>query len=137
MVNSRISGIQESGLHFGPHLIDSSNIFATTAHSFAFVNIKPVLEGRQLFLLVFLNDQSILIKFFLFQFFKLIRICVYRSRTQKSMIKDVLVAPIRPVTALKDLKDAETADLFILAKKIQKIIQVRYLTAAGKNNSHL
>ncbi|CAD5226767.1 unnamed protein product [Bursaphelenchus xylophilus] len=71
-------------LYFAEIPIPPEQVFIKSEHSFAFVNIKPVVEGH------------------------------------------VLVSPIRKVKRLTDLDDKETADLFIVAKKVQKVLEDHY-----------
>ncbi|VDM62602.1 unnamed protein product [Angiostrongylus costaricensis] len=71
----------ETPLKFGEFPISNDTIFYRSAHSFAFVNLKPVLNGH------------------------------------------VLVSPKRVCYRLTDLSDAETADLFIVSKKVQKMLE--------------
>ncbi|GMR48473.1 hypothetical protein PMAYCL1PPCAC_18668, partial [Pristionchus mayeri] len=66
---------------FGKFSIPPSQIFYRSAHSYAFVNLKPVLDGH------------------------------------------VLVSPCKPADRLTDLSDEETADLFCLAKKVQRMLE--------------
>ncbi|KAI5064093.1 hypothetical protein GOP47_0020763 [Adiantum capillus-veneris] len=40
------SGPQEDHLMFGPYKIGVGEVFLTTAHSFAFVNLRPVVPGH-------------------------------------------------------------------------------------------
>ncbi|CAJ0572122.1 unnamed protein product, partial [Mesorhabditis spiculigera] len=68
-------------LKFAQHPIKPDFIFARSAHSFAFVNLKPVLDGH------------------------------------------VLVSPVRVAKRLNDLTDEETADLFVLCKKVQRMLE--------------
>uniref|UniRef100_A0A0K0DJ02 CN hydrolase domain-containing protein n=1 Tax=Angiostrongylus cantonensis TaxID=6313 RepID=A0A0K0DJ02_ANGCA len=71
----------ETPLKFGEFPISNDTIFYRSAYSFAFVNLKPVLNGH------------------------------------------VLVSPKRVCYHLTDLSDAETADLFIVSKKVQKMLE--------------
>ncbi|CAJ0928645.1 unnamed protein product, partial [Mesorhabditis belari] len=71
-------------LHFSQHLIKKEYIFARSAFSYAFVNLKPVLNGH------------------------------------------VLVAPLRVVKHLTEISNEETADLFNLSKKVQKMLEAHY-----------
>ncbi|KAL3068574.1 hypothetical protein niasHT_030865 [Heterodera trifolii] len=71
---------------FGHIQIYGVQCFLRSAHSFAFVNIKPLLDGH------------------------------------------VLVAPLRVARRLTELSDAETADLFVVAKKVQKMLTNIYGT---------
>uniref|UniRef100_A0A1I7XR52 bis(5'-adenosyl)-triphosphatase n=1 Tax=Heterorhabditis bacteriophora TaxID=37862 RepID=A0A1I7XR52_HETBA len=73
--------LDDSVLMFSEFPIASECIFYRSALSFAFVNLKPVLNGH------------------------------------------VLISPKRPALRLTDLTDAETADLFIVAKKVQKMLE--------------
>ncbi|KAE9421207.1 hypothetical protein Angca_004095, partial [Angiostrongylus cantonensis] len=73
--------VEETPLKFGEFPISNDTIFYRSAYSFAFVNLKPVLNGH------------------------------------------VLVSPKRVCYHLTDLSDAETADLFIVSKKVQKILE--------------
>lgn len=70
-----------SALMFGEFTIAAESIFYRSAHSFAFVNLKPVLNGH------------------------------------------VLVSTKRLCKHLTDLTDEETADLFVVAKKVQKMLE--------------
>ncbi|PIO66555.1 hypothetical protein TELCIR_11730 [Teladorsagia circumcincta] len=89
-----------SPLLFADFPIAPESIFYRSAYSFAFVNVKPVVNGREcidlLFLLYFIP-------------------LVY--------VADVLVCPKRVCNHLTDLTDAETADLFIVCKKVQRMIE--------------
>ncbi|KAF8374050.1 nft-1 [Pristionchus pacificus] len=76
--------IGNESLPFGKFPIPPSQIFYRSAHSYAFVNLKPVLDGH------------------------------------------VLVAPCKQVDRLTDLTDEETADLFCLAKKVQKMLEAQH-----------
>ncbi|GMS96013.1 hypothetical protein PENTCL1PPCAC_18188, partial [Pristionchus entomophagus] len=76
--------IGDSPLPFGKFPIPPSHVFYRSAHSYAFVNLKPVLEGH------------------------------------------VLVSPSTPVDRLTDLSDEQTADLFCLAKKVQKMLEAQH-----------
>lgn len=40
----------------------------------------------------------------------------------------MLVSPLRQVKRLTDLSDQETADLFVVAKKVQKMLETIYET---------
>ncbi|VDO39547.1 unnamed protein product [Haemonchus placei] len=80
-VISIIKTSENSSLMFAEFPIAAESIFYKSAHSFAFVNLKPVLNGH------------------------------------------VLVCPKRVCYHLTDLTDAETADLFIVAKKVQRMIE--------------
>ncbi|WKY05618.1 hypothetical protein Q1695_006096 [Nippostrongylus brasiliensis] len=71
----------DSNLFFAEFPIASDTIFYKSALSFAFVNLKPVLNGH------------------------------------------VLVCPKRICNHLTELSDAETADLFIVAKKVQRMLE--------------
>lgn len=41
---------------FGPHMIDQQDVFYTTDLSYAFVNLRPVLPGKCLFICFFDTD---------------------------------------------------------------------------------
>ncbi|VDO18798.1 unnamed protein product [Heligmosomoides polygyrus] len=71
---------------FGEFTIAAESIFYRSAHSFAFVNLKPVLNGH------------------------------------------VLVSTKRLCKHLTDLTDEETADLFVVAKKVQKMLERAHVT---------
>ncbi|CAJ0603226.1 unnamed protein product [Cylicocyclus nassatus] len=71
----------DSPMKFSDHTIAPESIFYRSALSFAFVNLKPVLNGH------------------------------------------VLISPKRICHHLTDLTDAETADLFIVAKKVQRMLE--------------
>ncbi|KAK6034284.1 histidine triad domain protein [Cooperia oncophora] len=66
---------------FAEFPIAAETIFYRSALSFAFVNLKPVLDGH------------------------------------------VLVSPKRVCYHLTDLTDAETADLFVVSKKVQRMLE--------------
>ncbi|KJH47032.1 histidine triad domain protein [Dictyocaulus viviparus] len=68
-------------LRFADFSIPEQSIFYRSAYSFAFVNLKPVLNGH------------------------------------------VLISPKRVCYHLTDLSDEETADLFIVSKKVQKMLE--------------
>ncbi|KAK6747314.1 hypothetical protein RB195_000490 [Necator americanus] len=70
-----------SPMKFSEFPIDAESIFYRSGLSFAFVNLKPVLNGH------------------------------------------VLICPKRVCNHLTELTDAETADLFIVAKKVQRMIE--------------
>ncbi|XGW29168.1 hypothetical protein V3C99_008737 [Haemonchus contortus] len=72
---------ENTPLMFSNFPIASESIFYRSGLSFAFVNLKPVLNGH------------------------------------------VLVCPKRICNHLTDLTDAETADLFVVSKKVQKMIE--------------
>ncbi|VDK17303.1 unnamed protein product [Anisakis simplex] len=70
----------------------------------------------------------------------LIETCVvfYRSKYSFAFVNrspvlpgHVLVSPIRKASRLTDLLDAETADLFIVAKKVQAMIESHYKTSSS------
>ncbi|KAJ1363935.1 Nitrilase and fragile histidine triad fusion protein NitFhit [Parelaphostrongylus tenuis] len=72
---------EETPMKFAEFPISSDSVFYRSAYSFAFVNLKPVLNGH------------------------------------------VLISPKRICYRLTDLSDAETADLFIVAKKVQRMLE--------------
>lgn len=71
-------------IQFGHATIDGNQCFYRSAHSYAFVNLMPVLPGH------------------------------------------VLISTIRPARRLTDLNDLETADLFVVAKKVQQMLEAMY-----------
>ncbi|CAI4221821.1 unnamed protein product [Auanema sp. JU1783] len=75
---------ESSTLMFSTFPIAPECIFFRSAHSFAFVNLKPIVEGH------------------------------------------ILVSPKKAHKNLTDLSDEETADLYITAKKVQKMLQKVY-----------
>ncbi|KAK6012946.1 histidine triad domain protein, partial [Ostertagia ostertagi] len=72
---------ENSPLMFAEFPIAPESIFYRSAYSFAFVNVKPVVNGH------------------------------------------VLVCPKRICNHLTDLTDVETADVFIVSKKVQRMIE--------------
>ncbi|GMT24905.1 hypothetical protein PFISCL1PPCAC_16202, partial [Pristionchus fissidentatus] len=76
--------IGDAPYSFGKIPISPSHVFYRSAHSYAFVNLKPVLDGH------------------------------------------VLVSPCKPADRLTDLNDEETADLFCLAKKVQRMLEKKH-----------
>lgn len=70
-----------SAMKFAAFPIEPESIFFRSAHSFAFVNLKPVVNGH------------------------------------------VLICPKRVALRLTDLSDEETADLFVTAKKVQRMLE--------------
>ncbi|TMS38267.1 hypothetical protein L596_005031 [Steinernema carpocapsae] len=76
-------------LNFGGHKISKDTVFYQTGLSYAFVNLKPAVEGH------------------------------------------VLISPLRDVLRLNELTDEETADLFIVAKRVQSVIEKVYGTTSS------
>lgn len=89
---------------FGEYTIPASTIFYETDLVFAFVNLKPVLPGREIEGFVANDSMNVL---------------------------DILISPKRDVERLADLTDVETADLFNSAKKLQKFLESYYQTCSA------
>lgn len=93
--------LDNSPLMFSEFTIAPESIFYRSSLCFAFVNLKPVLNGRQ-------QHSSCTFAF---------------SSSKTDFIADVLICPKRVCHHLTELTDSETADLFIVAKKVQRMLE--------------